>query len=346
MSAQTSQIPVAVVILNWNGKKYLQQFLPFLLKSTYPGLKVYVADNGSTDNSIDFLKQSYPNVIIIDNQKNYGFAGGYNLALQSVPEEYIVLLNSDIEVTPEWIEPAIALFESDPTIGAVQPKILDYKNKQSFEYAGAAGGWIDRLGYPFSKGRIFDILEMDNGQYDQTEEIFWASGAAMFVRKSAFMKAGGFDTFFFAHQEEIDLCWRMQNAGYKIVSCPGSIVYHIGGGTLSKDNPKKIYLNFRNNLIMLWKNLSMAEIMWIIPVRFALDAISAWKNLLSGQPSFFTAIMKAHFSFFGWFIKGRKSAKCYTNYNIQPKGVYKGSVVWDHFVKGKSKFSEIILTRN
>ncbi|MEN9951926.1 MAG: hypothetical protein RLZZ520_194, partial [Bacteroidota bacterium] len=182
MSAQTTQIPVAVVILNWNGKKYLHQFLPFLLKSTYTGLKVYVADNGSTDDSIGFLKQFYPDVIIIDNQKNYGFAGGYNLALQSVSEEYIVLLNSDIEVTPEWIEPALALFESDASIGAVQPKILDYKNKQSFEYAGAAGGWIDRLGYPFSKGRIFDILEKDNGQYDQTEEIFWASGAAMFIR--------------------------------------------------------------------------------------------------------------------------------------------------------------------
>jgi GT2 family glycosyltransferase len=187
MLEQATQIPVAVVILNWNGKKYLQQFLPFLLKSTYPSLKVYVADNGSTDDSLVFLNQSYPNVIIIDNKKNYGFAGGYNLALQSVPEEYIVLLNSDIEVTPEWIEPAIALFESDPTIGAVQPKILDYKNKHSFEYAGAAGGWIDRLGYPFSKGRIFDILELDNGQYNNSEEIFWASGAAMFVRKSAFI---------------------------------------------------------------------------------------------------------------------------------------------------------------
>lgn len=286
MSAQTTHIPVAVVILNWNGKKYLQQFLPFLLKSTYPGLKIYVADNGSTDESIDFLKLYYPNIAIIDNQKNYGFADGYNHALKVVTEEYIVLLNSDIEITPKWIEPAVDLFESDPTIGAIQPKILDYKNKQSFEYAGAAGGWIDRLGYPFSKGRIFDILEKDNGQYDQTEEIFWASGAAMFVRKSAFIKAGGFDAFFFAHQEEIDLCWRMQNAGYKIMSCPDSVVYHIGGGTLSKDNPKKIYLNFRNNLIMLWKNLNSSQLVWIIPFRFALDAVSAWKNLLSGQPTF------------------------------------------------------------
>jgi hypothetical protein len=338
--------PVAVVILNWNGKKYLQEFLPFLFRSTYLGLKVYVADNGSSDDSIQFLRELYPNVILIDNKRNYGFAGGYNLALQSVPEELIVLLNSDIEVTPNWIEPAVALFKSNPTFGAVQPKIMDFKNRKSFEYAGAAGGWIDIFGYPFSKGRVFDKLEIDNGQYDFSDEIFWASGAAMFIRKSAFVKAGGFDGYFFAHQEEIDLCWRMQKAGYKIVSCPASIVYHIGGGTLSKDNPRKIYLNFRNNLIMLWKNLSMGQVLWILPFRFALDAISAWKNLLSGQPAFFTAIMKAHFSFLKWLISDRKTAVYFNSNEIEPKGVYKGSVVWQHFVKGKNKFSEIIIKSN
>lgn len=346
MSTSTLHKPVAVVILNWNGRKYLQQFMPFLIKSTYQGLKIYVADNGSTDDSINFLKQAYPDVVIIDNKQNYGFAGGYNIALQSVSEEYIVLLNSDIEVTTNWIAPAIELFESDPSIGAIQPKILDYKQKSSFEYAGAAGGWIDMLGYPFSKGRIFDVLEQDYGQYDQTEEIFWASGAAMFVRKSAFVKAGGFDAFFFAHQEEIDLCWRLQKAGYKIMSCPAAQVYHIGGGTLSKDNPRKIFLNFRNNLIMLWKNLSWVQRCWILPVRFALDAISAWKNLLGGQPAFFTAIMKAHFSFMGWLFSHRKSAVYFQGGVRVPKGMYKGSVVWQHFVKGKNKFSEIILKRN
>ena len=338
--------PVAVVILNWNGKKYLQEFLPFLFSSSYPGLKVYVADNGSSDDSIQFLEQAYPNVIIIDNKSNYGFAGGYNIALKSVREELIVLLNSDIEVTPHWIEPAITLFESDPNIGAIQPKIMDFKNRKSFEYAGAAGGWIDILGYPFSKGRVFDKLELDNGQYDNSEEIFWASGAAMFIRKSAFLKAGGFDACFFAHQEEIDLCWRMQKAGYKIISCPDSIVYHIGGGTLSKDNPRKIYLNFRNNLIMLWKNLSMGQVLWILPFRFALDAISAWKNLLSGQPAFFTAIMKAHFSFMRWLISERKSGVYFYSNKVEPKGVFKGSVVWQHFVKRKNKFSEIIAKSN
>jgi GT2 family glycosyltransferase len=223
---------------------------------------------------------------------------------------------------------------------------MDFKNRKSFEYAGAAGGWIDIFGYPFSKGRVFDKLEIDNGQYDHSEEIFWASGAAMFIRKSAFVKAGGFDGYFFAHQEEIDLCWRMQKAGYKIVSCPASIVYHIGGGTLSKDNPRKIYLNFRNNLIMLWKNLSMGQVLWILPFRFALDAISAWKNLLSGQPAFFTAIMKAHFSFLKWLISDRKTAVYFNSNEIEPKGVYKGSVVWQHFVKGKNKFSEIIIKSN
>jgi GT2 family glycosyltransferase len=223
---------------------------------------------------------------------------------------------------------------------------MDFKNRKSFEYAGAAGGWIDILGYPFSKGRVFDKLEIDKGQYDHSEEIFWASGAAMFIRKSAFVKAGGFDGYFFAHQEEIDLCWRMQKAGYKIISCPDSIVYHIGGGTLSKDNPRKIYLNFRNNLIMLWKNLSMGQVLWILPFRFALDAISAWKNLLSGQPAFFTAIMKAHFSFMKWLISDRKTAVYFNSNEIEPKGVYKGSVVWQHFVKGKNKFSEIIAKSN
>lgn len=346
MSAPTNHTPVAVVILNWNGKKYLAQFLPFLLQSTYVGLKVYVADNGSTDGSIAFLQETFPTVKIIDNQKNYGFAGGYNHALQSIPEEYIVLLNSDIEVAARWIEPAMELFLSDANIGAIQPKILDYKKKSSFEYAGAAGGWIDRLGYPFSKGRIFDVLEKDEGQYNQSEPIFWASGAAMFIRKSAFQKAGGFDDYFFAHQEEIDLCWRMQKAGYKILSCPDSVVYHIGGGTLSKDNPKKIYLNFRNNLIMLWKNLSNSEILWILPMRFALDAISAWKNLLSGQPAFFIAIMKAHFSFFKWLLFDRKHGVYFKNNHVEPKGIYKGSIVWQHFIKGKTKFSEIILKSN
>ncbi|MEN9949477.1 MAG: hypothetical protein RLY85_229, partial [Bacteroidota bacterium] len=231
---------VAVVILNWNGQPYLERFLPILKKSTYPNYRIYVADNGSTDHSVAFLMQYHPDVVVLAEKTNEGFAGGYNRAIVHVQEEYLVLLNSDIEVTPDWLQPAIAMLVADPTIGAVQPKLLDYHARERFEYAGAAGGWIDRLGYPFSKGRIFDALEKDAHQYDVPTHIFWASGAAMFTRKSIFQSLGGFDAFFFAHQEEIDLCWRLQLAGYTIMSCPASVVYHIGGGTLPKDNPRKV----------------------------------------------------------------------------------------------------------
>ena len=342
MQSTTALPPVAVVILNWNGRHYLEKFLPTLLASSYAGMKVYVADNASTDDSISFLKSTYPQVTIINNNKNQGFAAGYNLALKKVEEEYLVLLNSDIEVSGNWIEPALELLQSDPAIAAVQPKIKDYNNRTHFEYAGAAGGWIDIFGYPFSKGRIFDVLEEDHGQYDKITPIFWASGAAMFIKRSAFEKAGGFDPFFFAHQEEIDLCWRLQLAGYRIMSCPASVVYHIGGGTLPKDNPKKIFLNFRNNLIMLYKNLGWSDRLFIIPFRFLLDAISAWKNMLDGKPTYFFAVMKAHFAFLGWLIFSYKDAVFPHEKKRELTGVYRSSVVWQHFVKGKKLFSEII----
>jgi GT2 family glycosyltransferase len=257
-----------------------------------------------------------------------------------------VLLNSDIEITPNWIEPAVSMLMENDKIGAIQPKIMDFKNKAQFEYAGAAGGWIDRLGYPFSMGRIFDVIEKDNGQYNKSQCIFWASGAAMFTRKSIFLEMGGFDPYFFAHQEEIDLCWRMQLAGYRIVNCPDTIVYHIGGGTLAKDNPKKVFLNFRNNLIMLWKNLSGVTRYWVIICRFALDAVSAWKNLLGGQPSYFSAVMKAHGGFVYWLIFDQKKSVWPKVKTGQPKGLYNGSVVWQHFIKKKNRFSEIVATVN
>lgn len=338
--------PVAVIILNWNGKKYLEKFIPVLLGSTYTGLKVYVADNGSTDDSVDFLTKTYPEVIILAESTNEGFAGGYNRAIAKVPEELIVLLNSDIEITPGWIEPAISMLMADPGIGAVQPKIMDFNNRQRFEYAGAAGGWIDQLGYPFSMGRIFDVIETDNGQYNKAQPIFWASGAAMFTRKSIFMQMGGFDPYFFAHQEEIDLCWRMQLAGYRILSCPDAIVYHIGGGTLAKDNPKKVYLNFRNNLIMLWKNLNGTTRYWVMICRFFLDAVSAWKNVLGGQPSYFTAVMKAHAGFIYWLFFDQKKSVWPAIKSGKPAGLYLGSVVWQHFIKKKTRFYEIVTTVN
>ena len=342
MNTQAMLPKVAIVILNWNGKHFLQQFLPSVLSTNYHAFTVYVADNGSTDDSVNFLKEHFQEVKIIVMEKNSGFTGGYNESLKSVDEELVVLLNSDIEVDPNWIQPAVELFMKDEKIAAVQPKILDYQSRDQFEYAGAAGGWIDRYGYPFSRGRIFDSIEKDHHQYDQENEIFWASGAAMIIRKKLFFDVGGFDPFFFAHQEEIDLCWRLQLAGYKIMSCPSSVVYHVGGGTLKKENPQKTYLNFRNNLIMLFKNKTGLEKWHTLKMRFLLDAISAWKNLLRANPSFFTAIAKAHVDFIKWMLFEKKQS-VFPLIRIQsPNGVYKGNIAWDYFVKGKKKFSEII----
>ncbi len=237
----TSLPSVTVVILNWNGKHFLEKFLPSVMLSGYENLSVIVADNASTDDSIPFIKNKYPSVQIIYNAVNEGFAKGYNTALKQVTSDYFILLNSDVEVTKGWINPVISLMESDKTIAACQPKILSFNQKNEFEYAGASGGWIDQYGYPFSRGRVFDTCEKDNGQYDDCSEIFWATGAAFFVRASVYEEMEGFDEYFFAHQEEIDLCWRMQRAGYKIYVEPTSIVYHVGGGTLQKGNKRKVF---------------------------------------------------------------------------------------------------------
>lgn len=335
---------VAIVILNYNGQKYLAQFLPSVLATNYNALEVVVADNGSSDNSVAFLQQTYPTVTLLQNNRNEGFAGGYNWALQKVKADYYILLNSDVQVTPDWVTPVISLMEEDKTIAACQPKLLSFKDPHLFEYAGAAGGWIDYLGYPFSRGRIFDICEQDNGQYNSTALIFWATGAAMFVRAEIFHAMKGFDPYFFAHQEEIDLCWRMQIAGYKIMACTNSVVYHVGAGTLPRGG-KKVYLNFRNNLIMISKNLPWQELWWKLPYRFLLDAISAWKGLFTGDPYFFTAIVKAHFAFSYWFItrfQWLDSAKPPLNSLL---GVYNGSVVWNYFFEQKKRFAEIISTK-
>lgn len=340
-----NQPSVAVIILNWNGKKYLERFLPFVLASTYKNVEVFVADNGSTDDSVEFVKQHFPTVKLLIHGKNEGFAGGYNWALANVNNDISVLLNSDVEVTCGWIEPIIELFEKDPLIAAVQPKILDFNNRDQFEYAGAAGGWIDKYGYPFSRGRIFDKLENDMHQYDSIEPIFWASGAAMFIRTTVFKEMGGFDAFFFAHQEEIDLCWRTQLAGYKIFSCPKAVVYHVGGGTLAKNDPEKIFLNFRNNLIMLYKNLDGLERVQVLLIRFFLDALSAWKNILFANPSFFMAVAKSHFAFFAWVLFYQSQSTIANKKNGAIHGKFNGNIVWEHFFKGKNRFSEIILPK-
>ena len=273
----------AVVILNYNGRKFLEQFLPNVLENTNRELaEVIVADNASTDDSVAFMQSHYPHIRLIENESNGGFATGYNLALRQIEAEYFVLLNSDIEVTPHWIEPVLEMMDADETIAACQPKILSYYDKTKFEYAGSCGGFIDKYGYPFCRGRIFQNLETDEGQYDAPMEVFWATGACMFVRAGLFLKCGGLDDSFFAHMEEIDFCWRMKNMGYRIFCCPQSKVYHIGGGTLPKKSPRKTYLNFRNNLSLLVKNLPDNKLRSVIVYRIFLDWIAAFKFLCEG----------------------------------------------------------------
>ena len=333
---------VAIVILNWNGRKFLEQFLPSVMASAYENKRVIVADNASTDDSIAFVKECYPHIEIIINGGNEGFAKGYNTALKQVQSDYYVLLNSDVEVTPNWIKPVIDLMENDATIAACQPKLLSWHNKKQFEYAGASGGWLDQFGYPFSRGRVFDVCEEDKGQYDTAAQCFWASGAALFIKAAVYHAMGGLDEYFFAHQEEIDLCWRMQLAGYKIYVQPASVVYHVGGGTLPKGNSKKTYLNFRNNLIMLTKNLPLAGVLWKIPFRVGLDAVSAWENLLKGDSGYFTAILKAHVHFFKWMLFEKKRSLFPEKKNGKLSGRYNGLVIWQYFIKKKKTFSEIV----
>jgi GT2 family glycosyltransferase len=333
---------IAVVILNWNGKKYLQQFLPSVLASTYPKYELVVADNGSSDDSIAFIKQYYPAVSLLRLDQNYGFAKGYNKALLQIEADYYVLLNSDVEVQPGWLEPMLALLEKDLSIAACQPKVLSFHNKKLFEYAGAAGGWIDKYGYPFARGRVFELCEEDKGQYDQPEPIFWASGAALFIRARVFHEMKGFDEYFFAHQEEIDLCWRIQLAGYKIYACPASVVYHVGGGTLPRGNSQKTYLNFRNNKIMLSKNLPLSRKIWVMPCRHFLDFVSSAKGLLTGDGGYFIAVVRAHFSFMKWWLFHKKESI----FPVSKKGVLSGflnkNVAWQYFIKKKKTFAEIV----
>jgi GT2 family glycosyltransferase len=338
----TTTPSVAIVILNWNGRAHLAQFLPSVMRTTYAGARVVVADNASSDDSIAFLEANYPAVEILRLSENFGFARGYNEALTSVQADYYVLLNSDVEVTPGWVEPILELMEADRTVGACQPKLLAYRQKDLFEYAGAAGGWIDAFGYPFSRGRVFDICETDSGQYDDVQEVFWASGAALFIRREVFHGLGGFDPFFFAHQEEIDLCWRAQLAGHRIFCCPQSVVYHVGGGTLPKGNSRKTFLNFRNNHIMLAKNLPLGEKWWKIPVRLLLDQVAAWKGLLGGDNGYFIAINRAHFAFYKWLLRGPRAKSPKPRRLASLAGVYDGNIIWDHFVKKRNTFRQII----
>lgn len=328
---------IAVVILNWNGIELLKQFLPSVVDFS-PEATVYVADNASTDNSVEFVKENFPHVKIIQNKINGGYSKGYNDALSSLEEELFILLNSDVQVTPHWLPPIIELFQKNEDLGAAQPKILDFKNPEYFEYAGAAGGYLDKLGYPYCRGRIFNSLEKDEGQYDDETNIFWASGACLAIKSSAFFKIGGLDEDYFAHQEEIDVCWRLHNFGFSVKYTPKSIVYHVGGATLNHMNPRKTFYNFRNSLYNLLKNLPVSKLVWILPIRMILDGIAAIKFLIEGRGKHFLAILNAHLNFYKMlpvFLKKRKKVpKKFGSFS-------KFSVVCSHYFLGINKYSEM-----
>ena len=329
---------VAVVILNWNGKSFLEQFLPSVTKHSKDS-RIIVADNNSTDDSISFLTENYSEIEVIRLDKNYGFAGGYNKALKQIDSEYFVLLNSDVEVTDNWLDPMLNLLDTDSSIAACQPKIKDYNNKSYYEYAGASGGFIDKYGYPFCRGRVFDTLEEDKGQYDNVVEIFWASGACLFIRSKLYHEIGGLDEFFFAHMEEIDLCWRLKNQGHKIMVCPSSTVYHIGGGTLNKIKPQKTFLNFRNSLLTLHKNLPKNVRLSVLIVRLCLDGIAGAKFLFSGKPNHTWAIMRSHFSFYSSISQNRLKRKLPNTPNL--KGMINKSIVKVYFINKRKTYNSL-----
>ena len=330
---------VAVVILNWNGKSLLEKFLPSVLKYSKDEADIYVADNNSTDDSILFLKKNYPEIKIIQNNMNGGYAKGYNDALQHIDADVYALVNSDIEVTSGWLSPIIDQFKKNQKTVAIQPKLLDFKDKSKFEYAGAAGGFVDFMGYPYCKGRIFMDLETDQNQYDNSYDIFWATGACFFIRSEIYHQLNGFDEDYFAHQEEIDLCWRIQNEGYKIQYVGASTVYHVGGATLQESNPHKTFLNFRNSLFTIVKNVPKRFVFFVVFFRLILDGIAGVKFLLELRPVHTWSIIKAHFSFYANLPKMLKKRK-HISFK-QTKYFHTFSIVWQHFILRKNKFTEI-----
>ena len=329
---------IAVVILNWNGKQLLEQFLPSIITFS-SGATIYVADNASTDDSIAFVKEQFPEVKIVVNQENGGYAKGYNDALQSIEADIYCLINSDIEVTKNWLPPILNVFSSEENTAIIQPKLLDFKNKSKFEYAGAGGGFIDFFGYPYCKGRVFDHLEKDKGQFDETSEIFWASGACFFIRSKVFHQLGGFDDHYFAHQEEIDLCWRAQNKGFQIKCVGASTVFHVGGATLKEGHPRKTYLNFRNSLLTLLKNVPSKYVFQAIFFRMVLDGVAGIKFIFELKPMHTFAILKSHLSFYKnifKYLKKRKQLPQKANY------YHHFSIVWQYFISGRKKYKDLI----
>jgi GT2 family glycosyltransferase len=334
----------AIVILNWNGMGYLKRFLATVVRySISPGTGVYIADNGSSDGSADWVEENVREVRVIRFDRNYGFADGYNRAIDQIDAEYYVLLNSDIEVTEGWLQPLVTFMELNRDTAACQPKILSYNRKDYFEHAGAAGGFIDIYGYPFCRGRILNITERDEGQYNDQADLFWCSGACMIVRADAWQKCGGFDADFFAHMEEIDLCWRFNKAGFRAVYIPVSTVYHVGGGSLAYDSPFKVYLNFRNSLYMLYKNLPDGRLFQILFVRLILDGLAAFMFLFKGRPGYCKAVLKAHISFYKSIRELRRKRK-----KVKKPGedsstglILNKSIVFEFYVKGIKTYNRL-----
>jgi GT2 family glycosyltransferase len=331
-------LKTAIVILNWNGKKLLEQFLPSIVKFSSDEAEIYVADNASEDTSISYIKHHFPSVKIVKNTENGGYAKGYNDALQNINADIYCLINSDVEVTQNWLNPILTVFNTDENTAIIQPKILAFKDKINFEYAGAAGGFIDLYGYPYCRGRVFNDIEKDRNQFNDVSEIFWASGACFFIRSKVYHQLNGFDEDYFAHQEEIDLCWRTQNIGYKVKYVGNSAVFHVGGATLKETDPQKTFLNFRNSLLNVVKNVPKKWFLFVVFSRLLLDGIAGLKFILELRPIHSLAILKAHFSFytnFYKFLKKRKVLQKKSNYNLHT------SIVWQYFILGRKKFKDL-----
>ena len=336
-----NQPSVAIAILNWNGKHFLETLLPALQHLSYPNYVIYIIDNNSSDDSIAFVTAHFPLVKIVLLDDNYGFATGYNKGLRGIKEDYYLMMNSDVEVQPRFIEPLVTMMETDDRIAIIQPKILSLTNKYLFEHAGAAGGMIDMLGYPFCRGRIFDTVEEDKGQYDDAKQIFWATGTCCLIRKKAYWQVGGMYGYYFMHMEEIDLCWRLNSLGYKIMYCPQSVIYHLGGGSLSYSSPRKTYLNFRNNIIMCWRNSPWYVNLWLLPLRMMMDALAALQFLLQKQKQSTIAVGKAYLHFFKWLFSFETDSPQKKLSLRKASGVLKGSIVWKYYIEKKKNWSEL-----
>jgi GT2 family glycosyltransferase len=331
-------LKIAIVILNWNGQKLLEQFLPSVVNFSSEEAVIYIADNASTDSSIEYVKNKYPSIKIVQNTVNGGYAKGYNDALQFINADIYCLLNSDVEVTKNWLKPIIDVFKSEEKTAIIQPKLLDFKNKTKFEYAGAAGGYIDLFGYPYCRGRVFNYLETDKDQFNDTTNIFWASGACLFIRSEVYHQLKGFDEDYFAHQEEIDLCWRTQSNGYQVKYVGKSIVYHVGGATLQETNPHKTFLNFRNSLLNVAKNVPKKWFLFVFISRLILDGVAGLKFMFELRPIHTWAIIKAHFSFYKNFNKSLKKRKKLSKKQNYYRHI---SIVWQYFVLGRKEFKSL-----